>query len=140
MGIMPEIIHKTMILGGRIEEIPAHLSWSLLKAEAAERRSSMKILRHIVSTMISAFLFRPVMFFILPGLLVLIFALWVNSWMFAHFFTYYHELSQYSSFLGRSSAAMDLAFDNHTHTFVVGLLSLMLSMSKSGPKKSSSLL
>ena len=128
MGIMPEIIHKTMILGGRIEEIPGHLSWSLLKAEAAERRSSMKILRHIVSTMISAFLFRPVMFFILPGLLVLVFALWVNSWMFAHFFTYYYELSQYSSFLGRSSAAMDIAFDKHTHTFVIGLLSLMLSV------------
>ena len=128
MDIMPEIIHKSMILGARIEEVPAHLDWSSLQDEKPKRRSSMRILQHTIATLLSGFIFRPFMFFIMPGLALLLFALWISAWAFIHFSTYYAELVQYSSFLMRSSAALDMAFDRHTHTFVIGLLALMLSI------------
>lgn len=65
MEISPEIIYKTMLLHGRIEEMPAHLNWSAQRVAGYRRRSSMKILRHTLSVLLSGFLFRPVMFFIL---------------------------------------------------------------------------
>ena len=133
MDIMPEIIHKSMILGARIEEVPAHLDWGPLQQkkpseEKQKRRSSMRILRHTFATILSGFIFRPVMFFILPGFGLMVFALWMSGWAFNHFYTYYLELIQYDTFLARSSAALELAFDKHTHTFVIGLLALMLAV------------
>lgn len=71
MGIMPEIIYKTMILGGRISEIPAHLDWSGQLADGEQRTSSMRLLSHIFATSISGFVFRPNMLLMLPGLLSL---------------------------------------------------------------------
>jgi glycosyltransferase involved in cell wall biosynthesis len=129
MDIMPETIHKAIVLGAKIEEVPAHLDWGMLrKAEAKQRRSSMRILRHILSTLVSGFLFRPVIFFILPGLAILVFALWVNMWTFIHFYSHFQDLPQYTSLLSRATAAAEIAYDKHTHTFVIGILSLMLSI------------
>ena len=47
-----------------------------------------------------------------------------------HFFDSYQALTQYAdaSVLVRASAALDQAFDQHTHTFVIGLLTLMLAI------------
>ena len=133
MDIMPEMIHKSIMLGARIKEIPAHLDWGSLKHERQKddmpkRRSSMRIVRHTFATILSGFIFRPVMFFILPGLVLLMFAFWIGAWGFIHFFTYYQELVQYDSFLMRSSAALEMAFNRHTHTFVIGLLASMLAI------------
>ncbi len=71
MGIMPEIIYKTMILGGRIAEIPAHLDWSGQLADGQRRSSSMRLISHIFATSISGFVFRPNVLLLLPGLLSL---------------------------------------------------------------------
>jgi glycosyltransferase involved in cell wall biosynthesis len=128
MDIMPEIIYKGMILRARIEEIPAHLDWSSLKASTTPRRSSMRVFRHILSTLFSGFLFRPFMFFVIPGLLVLLFSVYVNAWMVHHFITQYLALSGYSDIFTRSSAAISAAYMQSPHTFVIGLLSLMLAI------------
>jgi glycosyltransferase involved in cell wall biosynthesis len=128
MDIMPEIIYKGMILRARIEEIPAHLDWSSLKASTTPRRSSMKVFRHILSTLFSGFLFRPFMFFIIPGLLVLLFSVYVNAWMVHHFITQYLALTGYHDIFTRSSAAISAAYMHSPHTFVIGLLSLMLAI------------
>lgn len=72
MEVNPEILHKAMLLHERIEEVPAHLCWSPQRLEKSvrqpQRRSSMKILRHTWSMFFFGFLFRPVMFFVLPSL------------------------------------------------------------------------
>lgn len=128
MEVMPEIIYKAKMLGARIEEVPAHLDWGPLKAKKAGRRSSMKIVRHILSIVLSGFLFRPVVFFILPGALLLLFSLYVNGWMVSHFSEQYAALTQYSGFFARASAAVAAAYAQTPHTFVVGLLSLMLAV------------
>lgn len=126
MDIMPETIYKTMILRAGISQIPAHLDWGLQVKEAG-RQSSMRILRHVFSTILSGFIFRPFMFFIMPGLLLLGFALWVNAWMLVHFF---QALAAVPPDAGTDSIswAVATAYQDYPHTFIVGLLSLMLSI------------
>ena len=125
MDLMPEAIYKTMILRGRIEQVPAHLDWSKQLTAAGGRTSSMSVMRHIVSTIFSGFLFRPFMFLVLPGLALLVFALYVIAWMFIHFFEAYFAMDPASRV---PSVALAVAFAAYPHTFVVALLSLMLAI------------
>jgi glycosyltransferase involved in cell wall biosynthesis len=127
MEVMPETIYKSMVMRGRIVEIPARLDWSRQLKVGAKRRSSMRIARHMFATILSGFLFRPFMFFVLPGLLLLAFALWVNFWMVLHFFEALAALPP--DVQGeRVSAAVAQAYDRYPYTFIVGLLSLMLAI------------
>ncbi len=128
MDVMPEIIHKAMMLRARIEEVPACLDWNVLPGDKVRRRSSMRILQHICATLLAGFLFRPFMFFVLPGLGLLLFAFWIGVWAFIHGYDYYGNLGHYDSVLIRASAALSLAYDNHAHTFVIGFFSLMLAL------------
>jgi len=127
MEVMPEIIYKSKLLGARIEEIPAHLDWGLLK-EAPQRRSSMKLWRHTMAVILRGFLFRPVMFFILPGLAMLTFAVYVNTWLVIHFTEKFAELTQYPVFFERASAAVSAAYAASPHTFIIGISALMLAI------------
>jgi glycosyltransferase involved in cell wall biosynthesis len=126
MEVMPESIYKSMILRGRIAQIPAHLDWSRQIAAGPRRRSSMRILRHTFATLLSGFIFRPFMFLVLPGLLLLAFALWTNFWMVMHFVSAYAQLGPLEG--DRVGAAIAQAYQLYPHTFVVGLLSLMLAI------------
>src|SRR5262249_60606815 len=103
MEINPEVISKAMMLRGRIEEIPAHLDWRLQNAAGPRRKSSMKMVRHTMSVLFSGFLFKPFMFFIVPGLGLLLFSLYVNAWMLVHFVEQYHKFSQVTWFPSRAS-------------------------------------
>jgi hypothetical protein len=128
MDINAEIVHKTMLLGGLIIEIPGHLDWGLHAGKPVRRRSSMRVLSHTFAVVLSGFLLRPVIFFILPGLLLLLFAVYVNTWTVIHFATEYATLAQYSWFLDRASFAVGAAYTKFPYTFIVGGLSAMLSI------------
>lgn len=130
MEINPEILYKSMLLRARIEEMPAHLDWSAQNAHGPSRQSSMRVLRHVLSTVLSGFIFRPFMFFILPGMGLLAFAFYTNVWMFLHFFEQYLSpaLAQDPAGLPRMTAALAAAYALYPHTFVVGLLALMLAV------------
>jgi glycosyltransferase involved in cell wall biosynthesis len=125
MEIMPEIIYKTMVLRGRIEQVPAHLDWTRQLAAGPRRTSSMRILKHVFSTVLSGFVFRPFMFLVMPGLMLLLFALYANFWMFMHFFA---ALATLPADNRDVTEAFALAYSSHPHTFIVALLSLMLSI------------
>src|SRR5439155_6408194 len=79
MDVNLEIIYKALLMRGRIAEVPGHLDWKVQKAVGKKRRSSMKLLRHTISVLIAGYLFRPVMFFIVPGLFLLQFSIYVNG-------------------------------------------------------------
>jgi glycosyltransferase involved in cell wall biosynthesis len=130
MEINPEIIHKSMLLGAKIDEIPAHLDWGTQKKERAKQRSriDVKLLRHVLAVLLSGFLFRPVMFFIIPGVGFLLLSFFANAWVLIHSFEHYQVLSQYSSFGVRSSAAVAAAFNQAPHTFIIGGMTLMLAI------------
>ena len=126
MEVMPETVYKSMILRGQIVQIPAHLDWGAQSTDG-RRKSSMQIARQIVGTLLSGFLFKPFMFFVLPGLVLLVFSLWVNMWMIIHFIDALGSAPD-GPLLGVFSWAIAQAYDTHPHTFIVGLLSLMLSV------------
>jgi hypothetical protein len=96
--------------------------------EGARRRSSMKVLRHTMAVLLSGFLFRSVMFFLIPGFALLIFAAYVNAWVVIHFLTQYQNLPQYTWFLSRASNAVAAAYQQFPHTFIVSGLSSMLAI------------
>jgi hypothetical protein len=125
--INPEIIRKTMLLAGKIEETPARLDWRLQRSPGVTRRSSVKILAQTASVLLSGFLFRPVFFFILPGIAILIFALWVAVWIVIHVLGQWGNFPEYTWPLDRASVALAAAFSQFPHTFVVGGMSLMLA-------------
>ena len=126
MEIMPEVIYKTMVLRGRIEQVPAHLDWTRQLAAGPRRTSSMRILKHVFSTVLSGFVFRPFMFLVMPGLVLLIFSAYVNFWMFIHFFDALASVPPGTS--DPATTAFAHAYSDHPHTFIVALLSLMLSV------------
>jgi glycosyltransferase involved in cell wall biosynthesis len=126
MDVMPETLYKGMILRARIEEIPGRLDWAPQLQYGLTRRSSMRVLSHVFATIMSGFIFRPFLFFTLPGLLLAIFSVTVNFWMFVHFFEAYRELGTTQAAVTMSQA-VGLAYQRYPHTFVIGLLSAMLA-------------
>jgi hypothetical protein len=128
MEINPEIIYKAGLLEARIEEVPAHLNWREERTSASKRRSSMKVLRHTMATIVSGFIFRPFLLFTLPGLMILLFSLWVNLWMVIHWAAQLKNFPQDTWFLDRASDAMAAAYQQYPHTVTVGLLSLILAI------------
>ena len=68
------------------------------------------------------------MFFLIPGFALLLFAVYVSTWMLIHFFTAYRDLAQYTWFLDRSSAAVAVAYSQFPHTFIVAGLASMLAI------------
>lgn len=128
MSIITEIIYKGTILGARIEEIPAHLDWNAINEVGAARQSSMKVAAHTAAILFSGFLFRPFMFFVIPGLLLLVFSMYVNTWMIIHFANEFSAAVGAETFFSRASIAVKAAYLQYPHTFVIGLLSLMLAI------------
>ncbi len=129
MDVMPEIIHKAKILGASFAEIPAELNWQL-QNRAPGRRSSMRIVRHIFGTMTSGFMLRPFTFLLAPGLLLLALACYVDSWVIIHVMEAHAELVGLGK--GDVSDAVAIAYARFPHTFIVGLLSLMLGIQLTG--------
>jgi glycosyltransferase involved in cell wall biosynthesis len=128
MEVNPEIIHKAMILKGHIEEVPAHLDWRAQLAVGTTRKSSLKVVRQIVSVLLAGYLFRPVMFFILPGLAILCVALYANAWLLVHFVQQYQRFPELTWVFSRASAAVASAYQLAPHTFFVGLMGLTLAI------------
>jgi glycosyltransferase involved in cell wall biosynthesis len=128
MDVMPEMIHKAKLLRATIEEVPAELNWERQNRVGAQRRSSLKIVRQIFATTVSGFILRPFSFLLFPGLVLLAFAAYVNAWMVIHFFEAYATSVDAGGAGRQASAAVAIAYAQHPHTFIVGLLSLMLAI------------
>jgi hypothetical protein len=79
MDVNAEILRQAQILRARIVEIPAHLDWT--GADRPAGGSALRMPRTTVAIAISAFLFRPVMFFMVPAAAFALFA--VIAWGFA---------------------------------------------------------
>ena len=126
MDVMPEVLYKSMILRAHVDEIPGRLDWGPQLEYGRSRTSSMRVASHVVATVMSGFIFRPFLFFTLPGLLLGAFSLWVNAWMFVHFFEAYRDLGASQASVTMSKA-VGLAYERFPHTFVIGLLSAMLA-------------
>ena len=128
MEINAEAIHKALLLQARIEEIPAHLHWHPQRGDSVKRTSSMKVLRHTLSVLLSGFLFRPVMFFIAPGMALLLASLYANFWMIVHVVEKFLGSTALPVFPERLDSAVGAAFNEAPHAFIVGGITLMLAI------------
>jgi glycosyltransferase involved in cell wall biosynthesis len=83
MEVNAEILYKAMVLRARIEEIPATLSWHTAEPTpgAPVRRSNMRIVYHVLTLLVSGFLYRPIMFFILPAAACLLISFACGIWI-----------------------------------------------------------
>ena len=85
MEVNSEILYKAMVLRARVEEIPAVLKWHLpdpnAPANKPARKSSMRIAKYVVTLLVSGFLYRPIMFFLIPGVTALAIFAWCALWM-----------------------------------------------------------
>lgn len=122
--INPEIIYKEAIIDNKIEEIPAHLCWL---GHHTRSRSKLKIMSHTSEIILMGFFIKPFLFFIFPGLIVSIFAIYTSVWMLIHFFRQYALMSG-PSFIDNLTDAFRLAYDGHPHTFIIAFLSTMLAV------------
>ncbi len=127
MDILPEIILKTQILKGTILEVPGALDWGPQNMFSTSRFSSMRVIRHIFATIFAGFIFRPFLFFIIPGLFLFVFSLYVNFWMFMHYFEAVEVLKN-SNELTSFSQALAVAYKQYPHTYIFGLLTAMLAI------------
>src|SRR6185436_3813654 len=75
------IIYKSMILRARIIEIPAHLDWTEQNKFSGKRTSSMRVLRGFFSGLMAGFIFRPYIFFLAIGLVLLCLSLYQLIWL-----------------------------------------------------------
>ena len=121
-----KILHQASVLQAKVDQIPGHLDWSLQKDAGAMRTSSMRIVRQTRSVLLSGFLFHPVMFFIAPGLLLLLFAAYAGTWAGIHTYTNYQHLVTLGDH--DMTNAVAAAFRQAPHVFFLGGIALMLAL------------
>lgn len=127
LDLMPETLYKAMVVKAKIVEMPARLDWGPQLAFGDNRTSSMRLIRQVASTIMSSFVLRPTFFFIIPGLLVGLFALYADILMFGHFFDALTDArtADKDAPMGR---ALKIAYEQTPHVFVFAMLSTMLSI------------
>lgn len=132
VDINPEIIYKAKILRARIVEVPAHLKWNVKKGarrKTTQRKSSLRIIRSLIQSFLSGFIFRPFMFFILPGFGLLVLSLYPLTWTLIHTISYYKKLTPVKMTIDyRFSEAIGAAFKLSPHSFIVGGIALMVAI------------
>lgn len=127
--IMPEIIYKSMILRAKIVEIPAHLDWTEQNKFAGKRTSSLRVFRSFFSGLMSGFIFRPYIFFMGIGTILLLLSLYQLIWLF------YDTVSAYNSILHQVpkidypfSHSLSLQFRKNPQSFLVGGITFLAAI------------
>lgn len=114
--INPEILYKAMILRAKIAEIPAHLDWTEQNKYAGKRTSSIKVIRGFFSGIMSAFIFRPYIFFLAIGAVLMLLSMYELVWLLVDTLTYIESSTQTPSF----STSLALQFRKNPQSFIVG--------------------
>ena len=126
--INTEILYKTLLLRGRIVEMPAHLDWTLQRQGSIKRISSFRVMKGIVTYLLAGFIFRPFMFFILPGLLAAAGAVYMALWNGYNVVQAYQVVQPGTYWDDQLSAAVALVFKQRPHAFFVGGIASLLSL------------
>jgi glycosyltransferase involved in cell wall biosynthesis len=126
--INPEIIYKTLLLRGRITEIPAHLDWSYKKDTHPVRKSKVQFTRGILSGLMSGFVLRPYIFFMFVGLILFVISIYIIIWLIINTLAVYPDLTSAGYFDDNFSAAVAEIFRRKPHAFFVAGISLIVSL------------
>ena len=99
MDVNPEIIYKAILLRARIAEIPARLRWEVQEQDEKEgannRKSSLSVPWQTLAILFSGFVFRPFLFFLIPGVFLFLSAIGLGIAIAIHCFL--HALEEPTS-------------------------------------------
>ena len=127
--INPEIIYKSMILRARIIEIPAHLDWTEQNKFGKKRTSGIRIIKTFFSGLMAGFIFRPYIFFLGIGLLLLLISVYIIGWIFINTFQVMGQIQIAPEFIDdKFSMAVGQVFKGRPHAFFVGGITLVLAI------------
>lgn len=127
--INPEIMYKAMILRARILEIPAHLDWTGQNKFIGKRTSSIRVLRGFFSGLMSAFIFRPYIFFILIGAVLMCLSMYSLIWLLVDTLSLWHKLlTQGTQIDYPFSVSLATQFKNNPQSFLVGGITFLAAI------------
>lgn len=127
--INPEIIYKAMILRAKIIEIPANLDWTEQNKFAGKRTSSLRVLRSFFSGLMSGFIFRPYIFFIVIGAFLMLLSLYELVWLLYDTLSDLAQNKVLSSNEVRSfSHSLALEFKQNPQSFFVGGITFVIAI------------
>jgi glycosyltransferase involved in cell wall biosynthesis len=127
--VNPEIMYKAMILRARIIEIPAHLDWTEQNKFAGKRTSSIRVLRGFFSGIMAGFIFRPYIFFIAVGSVLMFLSLFELIWLLYDTIAGIHLLQMQSvntEYLFSRSLLMQ--FQKNPQSFIVGGITFLAAI------------
>lgn len=123
--INPEILYKAMILRARIVEIPSHLDWTEQNKHKGKRTSSMRVLRGFFSGIMSAFIFRPYIFFLTIGSFLMILSMYELIWLLVDTIK---DLSNSIGIDKSFSVSLALEFKRNPQSFLVGGITFLAAI------------
>jgi hypothetical protein len=127
--VNPEILYKGMILRARIIEIPAHLDWTEQNKYKGKRTSSIRVLRGTFSGMMAAFIFRPYIFFMFIGTILLILSLYQLLWLFYDTLSAWNKINHESVHVDYPfSYSLSLQFKKNPQSFLVGGITFLAAL------------
>jgi len=127
--VNPEIMYKAMILRARIIEIPAHLDWTEQNKFAGKRTSSIRLMRGTFSGLMSAFIFRPYMFFLIVGSFLMLLSMYELIWLLVDTLSDIVQMHQQNLNVGNSfSFSLAKQFQKNPQSFIVGGITFLASL------------
>ncbi|MEP7143489.1 MAG: glycosyltransferase family 2 protein [Ferruginibacter sp.] len=123
--VNPEIIYKSMILRARIIEIPAHLDWTEQNKFSGQRTSSLRIIRSTFSGLMSGFIFRPYIFFLGIGTILLCLSLYQLVWL---LFDTLSGMGHSTNIDNTFSYSLSMQFKKHPQSFLVGGITFLAAI------------
>ena len=124
-----EIIYKAQILRAIIVEIPAKLDWSEQNKYKDKRKSGIKINSGILNGLVSGFIFRPYIFFFIPGIILLLVSIYVIVWIIINTLRIYPQITCAGHYIDdRFSLAVAQVFTDKPHAFLIGGFVLVIAL------------
>jgi len=118
-----------MILRARIIEIPAHLDWTEQNKFAGKRTSSIRLLRGFFSGLMSAFIFRPYIFFMVIGVILMGLSMYQLVWLLFDTIASWHDvLVQGIQTDYPFSYSLSLQFNKNPQSFLVGGITFLAAI------------
>ena len=124
--INTEILYKAQVMRARVVEIPAHLDWSDQEERLKLRRVSLKVSTTSKLLMFASFLFRPLMFFFVPGLLLLAISFWTLGSVGLGVLRHFSEGT--GNWDGHLTYAFAQTYLERPHSFLIGGISFMVAV------------
>jgi glycosyltransferase involved in cell wall biosynthesis len=124
--INTEILYKAQIMRARVVEIPAHLDWSEQSERMRIRNVNLRVSTTSKLLMFASFLFRPIFFFVMPGLVLLAVAAWTLGSVAVTVLRQFGNTS--GSVDNRLGDAFAYAWQVRPQSFIIGGVSLVIAV------------